>query len=423
MVEIWLPYGRTEVSVRVPEENFRGTIEVKGDDPLENPAFHTRRSLQSPIGSKPLPSMVKTGEKAVLVIDDAARPAIVNDLIPPVISELVGAGLRPEDITILFGANMQGTTQIEQMSQVRGAEFANRVKILNHDYRSSVFLHVGDTSHGTKVFLNEVFVKADVKILVGNVALHPYVGYTGGRTGVLPGVSGEQTVLHNHSLIAHVNARPGVIDGNPISEDMTEAAELAKVDLIINAVLNRRGQIVRVFSGNLHEAFRSAFQTADNLFKVPCESKVDVAVVSPGGTPEDTTLCRSIQTVPYALNTVKDGGAIVLVAECSHGHGNQVFTEWMGKFDKPQQFEQEIARRFAIGGQYAYLLMKALEKARVYLVSTIPDYYVSNVFKMRPGRTATAALQTALRTIGKDSDVIVIPHGASTLPVHTEHGS
>jgi nickel-dependent lactate racemase len=421
MVEIWLPYGMTEVSVKVPEENFKGAIEIKDDDPLENLPFHIERSLQSPIGSKPLRSMVETGEKAVLVIEDTVRPAIVNDLIPPVIVELVGAGLRPEDITVLFGTNMQGSTRVQQISQVGGAEFASRLKILSHNYKSNDLLHVGDTGRGTGVFLNTAFVKADVKILVGNVGLHPYAGYTGGRTGVLPGVSGEQTILRNHALLVHVNARPGVLNGNPVSEDMTEAAELAEVDFVVNAVLNRRGQIVRVFSGDLQKAFHSASTTVEGLCKVPCESKVDIAVVSAGGSPEDATLCQSIESVCYALDVVEDGGAIVLVAECSEGHGNQVFGQWMGKFDKPRQFEQEIAKRFAIGGQYAYLLVKALEKVRVYLVSAIPDYYVSNVFRMRPGRTVTGALQTSLRTIGKDSKVIVIPHGASTLPVPLEH--
>jgi len=421
MVEIWLPYGKTKVSVKVPEENFKGAIETKDDDVVKNLASHIERSLQKPICSRPLRSMVKAGERAVLVIEGTVRSTIVNDLVAPVIMELIGAGLRPEEITVLFGTNMQGSTRVQQILQVGETELLSRLKILSHNCRSKDHVRVGETSRGTGVFLNTMFAKADVKILIGSVGLHPYAGYTGGRTGVLPGVSGEQTISHNHALLVHVNAHPAVLNGNPVSEDMTEAAELAGVDFMVNAVLNRAGQTVRVFSGDLQKAFHSASTKVGDMCKVPCESKVDIAVVSAGGSPEDATLCQSIESLCYALDVVEDGGAIVLVAECSEGYGNQVFGQWMERFDKSRRLEQEITKKFEIGGQYAYLLAKTLEKVRVYLVSTIPDYYVSRVFRMRPGRTVTGALQTSLRTIGKDSRVLVIPHGASTLPVLLEH--
>lgn len=64
--------------------------------------------------------------------------------------------------------------------------------------------------------------------------------------------------------------------------------------------------------------------------------------------------------------------------------------------------------------------MKAREKTRIYLVSVMPDYYASNVFKLKTARTTNSALQAAQRILGKDSGVMVLPHAFMTLPTPEE---
>ena len=52
----------------------------------------------------------------------------------------------------------------------------------------------------------------------------------------LPGVAGAETVQHNHAMMLNANAKTGVLEGNPVHEDMSEAARMAKVDFIVNIV-------------------------------------------------------------------------------------------------------------------------------------------------------------------------------------------
>lgn len=420
MVEVWLPYGRTEVSVKVPDENFLGVLEPR-DEPLpEDAGPEIEHALQDPVDSKPLSSIVSSGEKVAIVTDDATRPVPTHLLLEPMITELTRANITPEDITVIIGTGMHRAAGSEEMGRIVGAKLADQLKSMNHDCRSNTLVRVGTTSHGTEVLLNEAFVKADVRVLTGDIELHHYAGYGGGRKSVLPGVSGEQTILQNHALSLCEGAGPGIMKGNPVSEDMTEAAEMAKVDFITNVVLNRRGEIVKTYSGDLHKAFLRGTQLVDKMCKVTCESKADIAVVSPGGAPRDRDLYDSLRAIHHTLSIVNDGGAIILIAECPGGHGSQQLYDWMGKIDDPRKMEREIRKKFAIGGNEACFLANALERVKIYLLSSIPDYYVSNVFKMRPSRTANGALQAALRTVGKDSKIAIVPYGATTLPMLVE---
>ncbi|MCJ7506010.1 nickel-dependent lactate racemase [Candidatus Bathyarchaeota archaeon] len=422
MVEVWLPYGRTEVSMRVPDENFQRTVEPKDGNPVEDPALEVELALQNPVGSKPVSSMVGPDDKVVLVVDDATRPRPAHPIIPQVVEELIHSGVRSENIALLIGLGLHKAPSGEEIEQITGTASATGLKISSHDCKSNL-THVGDTTHGTNVFLSKTFVEADVKILTGDIELHHFAGYGGGRKSVLPGISAEETILQNHALSLHPKARAGVLEGNPVNEDMMEAAEMAKVDFIVNVVLNQKKDIVKTFSGDLRQAFLKGTQTIDKLCKIRCESKADIVVVSPGGNPRDLNLSQALKAVYQTLDIVKEGGAMVLVAECPEGEGSQAFGEWMMRSEGSRQIEHAIKKRFSIGAHDAYYLTKALEKAKIYLVSTIPDHYVSSIFKMRPSRTANAAIQTALRSVGKDSKVTVIPYGAFTLPIVQEYST
>ncbi len=416
MVEVWLPYGRTEISVRIPDEGFQGIIESKDGPSARDPLVETTQALENPVDSKPLASMVSAGEKVAVVIDDATRPAPTRLMMSSLVTQLSESGVRMEDVTVIVATGMHRPPTSGEIAAFLDEELAGRVKVVSHDCKAEDLAYVGDTSRGTKVYLNKEFVAADVRILTGDIELHYFAGYGGGRKSVLPGISGAKTILHNHALLLHPRARPGILDGNPVSEDMREAAEMAKVDFILNVVLDRKDKIVKAFSGNLRKAFTGGVRIVDNMCKVSCEARADIAVVSPGGHPRDLTLYQALKAVHHALDIVNEGGAIVLIAECPEGHGNDTFRDWMIKFDELRQMEQEIKKRFVIGGHKAYFLAKALKRVKVYLLSTMPDHYVSRVFKLRPYETANAALQAALRGVGKDSKVVAIPHGAVTLP-------
>jgi nickel-dependent lactate racemase len=249
------------------------------------------------------------------------------------------------------------------------------------------------------------------------VELHYYAGYAGGRKSVLPAVSGAETIQSNHAMLLHPKARTGVLEGNPIHEDMMEAAKLAKVDFILNIVTNSKNELVKAFAGDLEQAFYEGVKLIDEMYKVPIERRGDIVLVSPGGHPHDINLYQAYKGVDNALDAVKRGGVMILLAECPEGHGHDVFYEWMTKFNGVKEMEKNIKRRFRLGGHKAYYLMKAVQKAQIILASTMPDYLAQSTFKLKTARAINDALRDAFDIAGKNARVWAMSHGNMTLPI------
>jgi nickel-dependent lactate racemase len=60
--------------------------------------------------------------------------------------------------------------------------------------------------------------------------------------------------------------------------------------------------------------------------------------------------------------------------------------------------------------------MKALQKAQIILVSSMPDYYATNVFKLKTARAVNDALNEAFNIVGKNAKIWTLPYGNYTLP-------
>jgi nickel-dependent lactate racemase len=417
MVDVWLPYGKTDVCVRVPARNLLGSITPTQKPIVSDNKAEIERAIKEPIGTRRLSEIAKPENKVAIIVDDVARKDLNGIMILSVLAELNTAGVKDGDVTIIFSCDNKGAVKSEEAALFFGAEVLKRVKIVKHDIKAKDFVCVGSTkSYGNKVFLNRVFAEANVKILLGEVNLHYYAGYDGGRKSVMTQVSGEETIQHNSAMMLNSTAKAGVLKDNPVHEDMAEAARMAKIDFTVNVVRNSKSEIVKVFAGDLDAAFLEAVKLVDEIYKVTVDRRADIVVVSAGGYPSDVSLDRAYRAIDNSLDAVKRGGVIILVAECSEGHGNQVFYDWMNRLTDLKSTEKEVKRNFTMGGHNAYYLLKTLQNHPIILVSLLPDYYATNVFKLKTARAVNDALTEAFKIAGSQSRVWTIPFGSYTLP-------
>jgi len=417
MVDVWLPYGKTDVCVRVPARNLLGSIEPVEKQGVPDAKAEIERALNEPIGTKRLSEIVSPDSKVAIVVDDATRKAPSETMLMPVLAELGEAGVKDENITVIFACGTHRAVKPEEAQELLGKEALKRLKIISHDCKAQDLVYVGTTkSHGNRILLNRAFAEANVKVLLGDVCFHYYAGYGGGRKSVLPGVSGAETIQHNHAMMLNASAKTGVLEDNPVHKDMMEAARLAKVDFIVNIVENSKGEIVKAYAGDLEQAFLEAVKLVDEMYRVRIDRRSDIIVVSAGGHPGDIDLYQAYKALDNSLDAVKRGGVIILVAECPEGHGNQVFYDWMTRLGELKNTEREIKRNFVMGGHKAYYLLKALQNHTIILVSSLPDYYASNVFKLKTARATNDALTEALKISGSASRVWTMPHGDHVLP-------
>ena len=145
MVDVWLPYGKTEVCARIPMRNYLGNIEPKEIEGLKDPRSEIERALNEPIGTPRLSELAKPDSRVVIVVNDQTRPTPTHLIMPPLLDELNKAGVKDNDITIIIGCGSHRSATTEEIKTLLGAEIVNRIRISSHDYRAKDLVYLGKT--------------------------------------------------------------------------------------------------------------------------------------------------------------------------------------------------------------------------------------------------------------------------------------
>jgi len=408
MVECWLPYGKTEVYVSVPLRNLVGTVEPDRGQPSPDPKRAILESLQSPIESRALGDLAKTGAKAAVAIDGTMTPFLATSALSAVVETLLRSNIPADNISIVVGNGLRERSNQELTAAIQASEGLQGVGVLEHTRDASNFTLMGTTSRGTEVKISSPFADADVRIAIGEVMVDHFSGLRGAHSTVLPALSGKATIAKNRSISLEEEVAPGVIEGNAVYSDTVEAARMAKVDLALNLVTNGKGDLLKAFSGDIDKALEEAVKELGDLYRVKAEANADIIVVSAGGSRFDFDLYNSV----WALNSVapiaKKGATIVLLAECPEGLG----ADGLSALSQVDTLS-ELRRRFMLGARAVYLIKTTLRRNEVILVSALPGY-IAEPLGFTVDRTANEALK---RLEGRRSKrTLVVTNGCSTIP-------
>ncbi|MEM2082495.1 MAG: nickel-dependent lactate racemase [Candidatus Bathyarchaeia archaeon] len=420
-MRVRLKYGKGDLEVEIPEGNLLSILKPS-ELPAKSEAEEIRGALERPIGHGRLRDLVRRGMKVALLVSDITRPCPSHKILPHVIDELNGAGVGDGDITIFFANGMHRKQTTEDMNKLVGPGILGRIRAVNHDSKDKANLeYVGRTRRGTDVSINKQVLDCDFTIGIANVDIHYFAGYSGGGKSLLPGVSSFETIQQNHSMMTLPRAEPGVVDGNPVREDIEEGARIAGMDYMVNVVLNEDKGIVQAVAGDFVEAHRAAVKTNDLMYKVPIGRRADIVIASAGGFPKDINLYQAQKALDNALYAVKDGGTIILLAECPEGLGDETFEEWMMEASCPDDIIERLKGGFALGGHKAFAIARLAKRARIVAVSgpglqRIISEALEGKGLMESANTVDDALRAALKAHGSDASIIIMPYAGSTLP-------
>lgn len=413
-MKIKLGYGTGFQSAEVPEKNILKLLEPNEITRKGSPASIVRDALANPIGTPALRDIVRPGEKIVIITSDITRPMPTWDVIPHVLDELYAADVKAEDVTLVFALGSHRAHTEEEKKKLAGERAFSEIKCV--DSNPDDCIHMGNTSMGTPIDITRVVAEADRRICLGNIEYHYFAGYSGGIKALMPGASTPAAIQSNHSMMVNENACAGKLDGNPLREDLEEAAALCPIDFIVNVVLDEHKQIVHAVAGDVKKAHRSGCAFLDSLYKVQIPQRADIVLVSQGGAPKDLNLYQTQKALDNSKHAVRDGGTIILVGACQEGLGQKVFEEWITEAEKPSDLISRVRENFRLGGHKAAAIAMVMERADIKLVSEMDKDFVESIF-FEPYSELQSAVDDALAKHGNDASIIVMPYGGSTLPV------
>jgi nickel-dependent lactate racemase len=364
--------------------------------------------------------MLPVSGRVSVLVSDLTRGRTAASVLREILVFLERHGAGPERTSIVIAGGMhRGQSEAEVAGQL-GAETALRYDIVQHDARDRASLvDAGVTSRGTRCLFSRLVAESALVIGVGAVSFHYFAGFGGGRKLILPGVSGEETIIANHRISLMEDPAdglspgcgPGRLDGNPVHLDMLEGASLMPAPVfMVCAVPGAGGAPAYVSAGEMEASHCMAASKLMDLYSLPVGRRRKAVIASAGGYPKDINLLQSHKAIRHASLAVEDGGLLLMAASCEEGIGSESLeTTFAGGRDG---VPEAVRRRYTLNSQAAMSIFAITERIEVRLLSHLP--YADAA---RYGFGVWPPAETASLLVGLPAeDILVLTDSASFLP-------
>lgn len=422
MTQIKLPYGRDYLTAEIPDERINATLvsEMHHYTPEESQITLVKNALENPIGSPRLREIAKGKDKVVVVASDHTRP-VPSKVIMPLMLQEIREGNPNADITILISTGCHRGTTMDELANKFGPEIMANEKIYVHDCDDeSMLVNIGTLPSGGQLIINKLAIEADLLVSEGFIEPHFFAGYSGGRKSVLPGVASRKTVMFNHNaeFIDSDMSRTGIVDGNPIHRDMLYAARAARLDFIVNVVINSDKDVIFAVAGDCDLAHIEGRKFLNSMCKVNAVPS-DIVITTNGGYPLDQNIYQAVKCMTAAEATVNPGGVMIIGAKSNDGHGGEQFYK---TFKEEKDVEKMMAEFLATPSEdtipdqwQSQIFARILKNTSVIYISEADDQIVRDLH-MIPAHSIEEAIEKADSILGKkDSKITVIPDGVSVI--------
>jgi nickel-dependent lactate racemase len=412
-----LKYGKEEIQLILPDKNILQVLNLKEQEVLSNPEEKLKYLLKNPIGSPSLKELIfqKKAQKILIIVNDITRPTPYKIILPPLLSELEEAGIKKEDIKFIIATGIHRDNYKEELSNIFGEDLIYTYKFINHNADSPDLHYLGKLKSGNELWVSSLVSESDFIITTGVIVPHYFAGFSGGRKSILPGICGRKTIEDNHAKMIHPNACAGNLRGNPVHEEMQEAAEKVEVDFNINVVINENQKIVEIVAGGLFESWQKGVEVGKKIYFYPIKKRAEVVIASAGGYPKDINVYQAQKSLDNAYQAAKPGGTIILLAECTEGYGEPIFEQWIKEAESPEDIIKRIKEKFVLGGHKAYGIARVVKEVEVILISSLPPEKVRKLFFI-PMRNISPAIDYVKDKYGEDFQAYILPSGNTVVP-------
>ena len=296
-----------------------------------------------------------------------------------------------------------------------------------HDARARDLKRIGTTSRGTRVEFQPAAAECETFLVLANMKVHYFAGYSNPVKYYLPGLCGYETARGNHSLTLdddstfgrhpwHPNA---LRHDNPLAADMVEGFELliGEREHFALAVVGSVEKPVWCGAGRTKEVAGRAMEAIDRMVEVEVQP-TRFLVVSPGGYPHDESLYTAQRALELTRSAVLDGGEVLFLSACPNGVGTPAARR--NFFDPLTRPLAEVCRRPE--GEYVMYSHKAYKFGlylaglqRVHMLSEMSGREIESIH-MAPAHDAQAVLDEWERVSRPGDAVTFIDDGSKFAP-------
>jgi len=384
-MKVDIHYGDSIVSLQIPEANVTQIIRPWQDEE----AADNRATLRQAMACPEVEDFRETiaGRHLCVLLDDGTRDEPFGD-----ISEQLFAALRTSSFVrflICTGTHEPATPQNDKITaQIENAAAKAGIgnfEIHVHDCEHAEFVEAGATSRGTEIICNVLADDADVFLVLSDVKVHYFAGYSNPIKNFVPGICAFRTAEQNHSLALDDKSTFGVHSwhpdsgkrNNPLASDQLEGMRLIVKErpVFTLVTITTSGQIRWAKFGPVEPVSAEAFAIVDrrNTHTVTPAGRL---IVSPGGLPNDVDLYIAQRALELTKDAVTDGGEILFLAACPNGVGEEKTMEnFYHRLTRPiDEIFNSIESEYKLYSHKPYKFARLIRRLRrIHIYSQIPD--------------------------------------------------
>lgn len=363
---------------------------------------------------------MRSDDIVTIVFSDLTRPMPNAAVLPVLLEEL--SHVARSNITLINALGTHRPQTKEELVEMLGRKVVENYRIIQHDYSDrNNLVYLGTSSFGHPVWVNRAYMESSVRILTGLIEPHFFAGFSGGPKAVLPGLAEKETILRNHgaNMIGAPRASWLVTKGNPIWEEISEAAAMTNPTFLLNVTIDREKKITGVFAGDVWEAHAQGADFVREVAKVPVDKLFDIVITTNSGYPLDLNLYQAVKGMSAAAQVVKEGGSIIIAAECRDGipnHGD--YKRILKSANSPQEILEAInSPGCPVQDQWEAQIQALIQlKANVYVKSSfLTDGQIRDALLL-PCHTIETTLKELQGKYGPRAAICVLPEGPQTIP-------
>jgi len=378
-----LPYGETQLSFQIPSTIKVDFLTPAASEPISHPLEAIYTALLNPVACKKL-EFYKDATSIGIAINDKTRPVPQPNPLYPLLDHLDALGVDREKISLFVGSGTHTPMTASELPRIVDEAVIQNYRIVVHDCDQSPMVDLGQTAFQTPIQINADFYSCDVKISVGNIEPHHFMGFSGGVKTAVIGLASRETINLNHAMLSHQQAKSGTYHLNPMRQDIEEMGRKAGIYYSLGTVLDEDKRIIQIFFGNPATVMKKAIPFIRQTFGVSVPSQYDLVIASPGGAPKDINLYQAEKGLTHAARITRNGGWVILLAACPEGSGSRSYE----KFVKSMKSHQAIIKQFRggffeVGPHKAFQIAREAVRVNTILVSEIPPATVKQ-WKLTP---------------------------------------
>jgi len=368
---ISLKYGTRRFQFKLPDH--AGILRINDPDArITTSEFKTRVQQE-------LKRLRPDFSDVAVVLADKTRLCGYPIFLPVLIKTLKEFGATKGNITVYIAYGTHKRQTDNESFELYGDTYKN-YRFVQHDCReNNIFTKLGKTMRGTPVYMRKDIIDSSFIITFGAISHHYFAGYGGGRKLIFPGLGRLDAIYKNHGLfldkqnsVLSVSCLPGVLDGNPLAEDLAEYETFGPADLSIHGIIDSRGNVCDLLAGSGKDHFQKACRQHGKNCEITTDKNYALVIASCGGYPKDINFIQSHKALHHASMFVKDNGNLIILAKCRDGIGSKTFLPWFELRTWEKAFDR-LSKDYQGNGGTALSMMSKIRRINISMVTDLDD--------------------------------------------------